>query len=200
VDTRRIDALDQWCLRTLLGIKWHQFVCNKEVRRITKQPNLTAIIQSQRLSIFRHIARMDDDADGKMILMAPYRELEETTRAFPYHMAEHHLTRPESPQPHTERSSRSGSEPPSVEADVYVWRYALLVVHASKEEESTPHPKRHLDRFSRFCTAHRKEPLHFTTGHSCPFSLKNAPFHGDLNPQLIHGFFGPPESSIQTAS
>jgi len=26
-------------------------------------------------------------------------------------------------------------EPPSVEADVYVWRYALLVVHARKEEE-----------------------------------------------------------------
>jgi len=28
VDARRINALDQWCLRTLLGIKWHQFVCN----------------------------------------------------------------------------------------------------------------------------------------------------------------------------
>ena len=66
----RIDALDQWCLRTLLGTKWHQYVRNEEVRRITKQPNLTAIIQSQRLSIFGHIARMDDDADAKMILMA----------------------------------------------------------------------------------------------------------------------------------
>jgi len=40
-------------------------------RRITKQPNLTAIIQSRRLSIFGHIARMDDDADAKMILTAP---------------------------------------------------------------------------------------------------------------------------------
>jgi len=26
-------------------------------------------------------------------------------------------------QPHTERSSQPGSELPSVEADVYVWRY-----------------------------------------------------------------------------
>jgi len=43
--------------------------------------------------------------------------------------------RPESVQPHTERDSLSGSEPPSVEADVYVWRYAILVVHARKEEE-----------------------------------------------------------------
>jgi len=65
VDTCRIDGLDQWCLTTLLGIKWHQFVRSEEVRRITKQPNLTAIIQSRRLSIFGHIGRMDDDADAK---------------------------------------------------------------------------------------------------------------------------------------
>jgi len=42
------------------------------VRRITKQPNLTAIIQSRRLAIFGHIACMDDDSDhAKMILTAP---------------------------------------------------------------------------------------------------------------------------------
>jgi len=74
VDACRIDALDQclqWCLRTLHGIKWHQFVCNEQVRSITKQPNLTVIIQSRRLSIFGHIACKDDDADAKMILTAP---------------------------------------------------------------------------------------------------------------------------------
>ena len=71
VGARRIDALDQWCLRTLLGITWHQFVHNDEVRRITKQPNLTAIIQLRLLSIFGHIACMDDDADAKIILSAP---------------------------------------------------------------------------------------------------------------------------------
>jgi len=42
-------------------------------------------------------------------------------------------TRSESLQPHTEWSSRPGSQPPSVEADTYVWRYALLVVHARKK-------------------------------------------------------------------
>jgi len=41
------------------------------VRRITKQLNRTAIIQSRRLSIFVHIARTDDDTDAKMILTAP---------------------------------------------------------------------------------------------------------------------------------
>jgi len=35
------------------------------------QPNLTVIIQPQCLSIFGHIAHMDDDADAKMILTAP---------------------------------------------------------------------------------------------------------------------------------
>ena len=67
---------------------------------------------------------------------SPSRELEETTRPSPYHVAEHRPARSDSLQPDTERSSRPGSEPPSVEADVYIWRYALLVVHARKEEEN----------------------------------------------------------------
>ena len=66
-----IDAVDQWCLRTLLALKLHQFVHNDEVRMITKQLNLTEIIQSWRLSLCRHIARMDDDTDAKMILTSP---------------------------------------------------------------------------------------------------------------------------------
>ena len=56
-----------------------------------------------------------DDPNGSLS-----RELEETTRASPYHVAEHHPVRSESLQPHTERSSQPGSEPSSVEADVYV--------------------------------------------------------------------------------
>jgi len=72
MDACRIDAVDQWCLRMLLGIKWHQYyIVNDEVRRITKKPNLTSIIQSWHLSVFGHIAYMDDDADAKMILTAP---------------------------------------------------------------------------------------------------------------------------------
>ena len=54
-------------------------------------------------------------------------------------MAEHRPARSESLQPYTERSSRPGPEPSSVEADVYVWRYALLVVHARKDEEDRMH-------------------------------------------------------------
>jgi len=69
-DTRKIDALDQWCLCMLLGIKWYQFVRNDDVRRLTKQPKLTAIIQSRRLTSFGHIMCMDDNADAKRILLA----------------------------------------------------------------------------------------------------------------------------------
>jgi len=135
MDACRIGAIDHWCLRTLLGIKWHQFVRNEEVRRITKQPNLTAIIQLLHLSISGHISCRDDDTDAKMILMAPPPDNWKSTRASPYHVAEHHPVRSKSIQPHSELSSRSGPGPSSVEVDVYVWHYALLVVHARKQED-----------------------------------------------------------------
>jgi len=67
-DAWKIDAFDQWCLQMLLGIKWHQFVRNDEVQRLTEQPKLTAVVQSHRLTLFRHIVRMDDNTDAKRIL------------------------------------------------------------------------------------------------------------------------------------
>jgi len=67
MDARRIDALDQWCLHMLLGIKWYQFVWNGDV---WKQPKFAAIIQSLRLTLFGHIMCMDDNADAKRILLA----------------------------------------------------------------------------------------------------------------------------------
>jgi len=60
----------QWCLRMLLGIKWYQFVRNDDVRRLMKQPKLTAIIQLRRLSLFEHFMCMDNNADAKRILLA----------------------------------------------------------------------------------------------------------------------------------
>ena len=54
----------------LLGINWHQHVHNDEVRRLTKQPHLSAIVQSRHLSLFGHIARMPNETDAKQILTA----------------------------------------------------------------------------------------------------------------------------------
>jgi len=76
---------------------------------------------------------MDDDADAKMILRLPIRELEETTGASPYHVAEHRPARSERLQPHTERISRPGSEPPSVEAGVCMALRALNGAYQKKE-------------------------------------------------------------------
>jgi len=61
----KIDALDQWCLRKLLGIKLYYHVRNDLLRRTTGQPRLSAIVQTRHLSLFGHIARMPDETDAK---------------------------------------------------------------------------------------------------------------------------------------
>jgi len=100
MDACKIDALNQWCLRMLLGIKWYQFVCNNDVRRLTKQPKLTAIIQSRRLTPFGHIMRMDDNADAKRILLASpaadwRRQPGRHRSTVQQDLKQHHLTLPE---------------------------------------------------------------------------------------------------------
>jgi len=66
-DARKIDALDQWCLRRILDIRWYHRVSNCEVRCMMEQPPLTAIIQKRRLMLFGHLARMDETADARRI-------------------------------------------------------------------------------------------------------------------------------------
>jgi len=53
-DVLKIDALDQWCLRKLLGIKWYHHVWNDEVRLPTGQSHLSAIVQARRFCLFGH--------------------------------------------------------------------------------------------------------------------------------------------------
>ena len=69
-DVLKIDALDQWCLRKLLGIKRYHHVRNDEVRRTTGQPCLSAIVQARRLSLLGDIARMPDETDARSIITA----------------------------------------------------------------------------------------------------------------------------------
>ena len=99
-DARKIGALDQWCLRMLLGIKWYQFVRNDNV--LTKQPELTAIIQSRRLTLFGHIMGMDDNADAKMILLAslPADWRKQPDRHSPQHVAQQRPTGSETTPPY----------------------------------------------------------------------------------------------------
>ena len=55
----------------------------------------------------------------------PSSRLEKTTGSSPHHMVQHHPTGSEASS-YAPRSSRFGSEPPSVEDDVDVWRYAIV--------------------------------------------------------------------------
>jgi len=115
-----------------------QAVHDDEVIRITKQPNVTAIIQSRRLSIFGHIARMDDDVDAKMILTAPSPNNWKRPPGRPRitwlntvqrDLRAHNLTLNEAVDLAQNRPLWR------LVTDIYVWRYTLLVVHARKEEE-----------------------------------------------------------------
>jgi len=61
--------------------------------------------------------------------------LEKTTRSSPHHVAQHRPTGSATTPPYAPRSSRFGSEPPSVGVDVDVWRYAILELHARNDEQ-----------------------------------------------------------------
>ena len=87
---------------------------NYDVQRLTKQPKLTAIIQSRQLTRFGHITRMDDNADTKRILLASHpADWRRQPGHPPHHVAQHHPTESETAPPYAPRSSRFGSEPPS---------------------------------------------------------------------------------------
>jgi len=61
-------ALDQWCLRMILDIRWYHRLSNCEVRRLTKQPPLTTIVDHTGKKT--HAVRMDESADARRILTA----------------------------------------------------------------------------------------------------------------------------------
>ena len=122
----------------LLGIKWYQCVRNDDVRRLTKQPKLIAIIQSCRLTLFGHIVRMDDNADAKRILLAlppaDWRRQLGRPRitwlsTVQQDLKQHHLTLPEGADLAQNRPLWS------VEDDVDVWRYAILELHARNDDD-----------------------------------------------------------------
>ena len=56
----------------------------------------------------------------------PSGRLEKTTMSSPHHVAQHRPTGSGTTPPYAPRSSRFGSEPPSVEDNVDVWRYAIV--------------------------------------------------------------------------
>ena len=136
-------CMQDWCSCSVVleNAAWNQMapICsqwwNDIEEDITKQPNLTGINQLRCLSILGHIARMDDDADAKTILTAPPPHNGKRPPGVPvsrgwtpsnemWELTALHWTK----QSIWLRTALSG-------AYVYIWCYALLVVHARKEEE-----------------------------------------------------------------
>jgi len=136
VSVCKIEALNQWCLRMLLGIKWYHSVRNDNVWRQTKQPKLTVIIQARRLTLFgAHCMHWWQRGCQEDFVSLPAGGLEKTTRTLPHHMAKHHPARPEMSQSHTPWSNRHGSESPSVEVAADVRRYAILELHVRNDND-----------------------------------------------------------------
>jgi len=74
---------------------------------------------------------MDDSTDAKRILLAsPLADWRRQLGRPHVTWGCHHPTGSETLPPYAPRSSRFGSEPPSVEDDVDVWCYAVLELHA----------------------------------------------------------------------
>ena len=71
----------------------------------------------------------------------PSGRLEKTTVSSPHYMAQHHPTGSETTPPNASRSSRFGSEPPSVEDDVDM-ALRNRELHARNDEAGTAHTVR----------------------------------------------------------
>jgi len=68
--SKKIDALDSWCLRRILNVHWSEFVTNGEIRSRTGQPFLSDTVRSRRLSFFGHLHRTDPSQDHYRALQA----------------------------------------------------------------------------------------------------------------------------------
>jgi len=79
----------------------------------------------------------------------PRRKLEETTGTSSYYIDENHSAGSEIQRPQYGRRSWLGSEPSTLEIDVYVRRYALLVVLTRNDDDDDVFTN--LDQFSEFC-------------------------------------------------
>jgi len=55
------------------------------------------------------------------------------------------------------------------------WRQCALLLNTFPWSHRNPNPKRHLEHFSHFCTAHGRASLYFTVGRTFPLP-QNCPF------------------------
>ena len=131
----------------LLGIKWYQFVRNDDVdaNEATQTHCYNSVVPAYPIWAYYVHGRQRRCQEDPVSL--PSGILEKTTRSSPHHVAQHRPTGSKTTPPYTPRSSRFGSEPPSVEDDVDVWRYAIVscmpeTTTVQHKTSSRPPPKR----------------------------------------------------------
>jgi len=86
-------------------------------------------------SLFSHIVQMSDESDAKQTLTASPLENWWRPPGCPHTTWREISTQLkfiEINEPLPQRSNWCGSESSTLEIDVYVWRYALIVMHAKK--------------------------------------------------------------------
>ena len=65
---RLLERFHQRCLRSILNIKWHDYVSNEDVPEKAGLPSVESILLTQQLRWARHVARMEDSRMPKAVL------------------------------------------------------------------------------------------------------------------------------------
>ena len=68
--SKKIDTLDNWCLRCILSIHWTELITNDEVCYRTEQPFLSDTVRRRRLSFCGHLNCADHWQDHYRVLQA----------------------------------------------------------------------------------------------------------------------------------
>ena len=66
---RLLERFHQRCLRSILNIKWHDYVSNEDVLEKAELPSVESILLKQQLRWAGHVARMKDSRMPKAVLI-----------------------------------------------------------------------------------------------------------------------------------
>ena len=66
----RLDAFEMGMLRSIVGVRWDDFVRNVEIREMLSQPPVSLKLRRARMKWFGHLERMSDDRQVKRITQA----------------------------------------------------------------------------------------------------------------------------------
>jgi len=101
--SKKIDTLDNWCLRRILNIHWTELITNDEVRSCTGQPFLSDIVRRCRLSFYGHLSHADPWQDHyrapQACIMGPPVEWRREDRPAQTDLAENGGDRPATSEP-----------------------------------------------------------------------------------------------------